>query len=167
LAYQRYGESLFGDRLTWTQNFSANMMRLRVQSGTPSDLGISTLAFSQNTAFGANQNIRDTYDAAGYDDLMRARLYSRQEIAMPLAVGPVKIVPFAHGQVAAYVLNDFQDYSEESEVSHAAWSRKSIFDGVHIEIQLCAQFVLGSQSTASCHSTHCDALVWMEFQQRA
>ena len=115
LAYQRYGESLFGDRLTWTQNYSANMMRLQVQSGTPSDLGISTLAFSQNPAFGANQNIRDTYDAAGYDDLMRARLYSRQEIAMPLAIGPVKIVPFAHGQVAAYVLNDFQDYSEESE----------------------------------------------------
>lgn len=115
LAYQRYGESLFGDRLTWTQNYSANMMRLQVQSGTPSELGISARAFSQNTAFGSNQNIRDAYDAAGYDDLVRARLYTRQEIAMPLSIGSVKIVPFAHGQVAAYILNDFQDYASESE----------------------------------------------------
>ncbi len=114
LAYQRYGESLFGDRATWTQNYSANLMRLQVQSGTPQDLGISSLAFSENPTFAADQNIRDAYNAAGYDDLMRSRLYSRQEIALPLSTGPIKIVPFAHGQVAAYILNNFQDYSTDS-----------------------------------------------------
>ncbi len=114
LAYQRYGESLFGDRATWTQNYSANLMRLQVQSGTAGSLGISTLAFSQETAFAAGQDIRDTYDQAGYDDLVRSRLYTRQEIAVPLSAGPVKFVPFAHGQVAAYILNNFQDYSAQS-----------------------------------------------------
>ncbi len=114
LAYQRYGESIFGDRLSWTQNYSANLMRLQVQSGTPSELGISARAFSENLAFTASDNIRDAYDDAGYDDLMRSRLYTRQEIAMPLTAGPVKIVPFAHGQVAAYILNNFQDYSTSS-----------------------------------------------------
>ncbi len=114
LAYQRYGESLFGDRLTWTQNYSANMMRLQVQSGTPTDLGINARAFSTNTDFESNQNIRDAYNNAGYDDLVRARLYTRQEVALPLAVGPVKIVPFAHGQATGYVLNNFDDYTADS-----------------------------------------------------
>ncbi len=113
LAYHRYGESLFGDRVTWTQDYSANIMRLQVQSGTPSDLGISALAFSQNTAFNASQSVSQAYDNAGYDDLMRSRLYTRQELAMPLTIGPIKAVPFAHGQVAGYMLNNFDAYSTD------------------------------------------------------
>ncbi len=113
LAYHRYGESLFGDRVTWTQDYSANIMRLQVQSGTPADLGISARAFSQNTAFTSSQSITDAYNDAGYDDLMRSRIYVRQELAMPLSLGPIKAVPFMHGQTAGYMLNDFDKYSTD------------------------------------------------------
>ncbi len=113
LAYHRYGDSLFGDRVTWTQDYSANIMRLQVQSGTPADLGINARAFSQNLAFNASQSITQAYDNAGYDDLMRSRLYTRQELAMPLTLGPIKAVPFVHGQAAGYMLNNFDAYSTD------------------------------------------------------
>ena len=111
LAYHRFGESLFGERVTWTQDYSASVMQLRVQSGTPSDLGISARAFSENAAFTASQSIQQEYNDAGYDDLMRARVYTRQELAMPLALGPIKVVPFVHGQATGYMLNNFDAYS--------------------------------------------------------
>ena len=114
LAYQRYGDSLFGDTITWTQQYSGNLMNLQVQSGTPNSLGINDLAFSDTGAFGPNESIQQAYSEAGYDTLIRGRVYTRQEIAMPLSLGPVKVVPFAHGQVTGYLLNNFTDYSANS-----------------------------------------------------
>ncbi len=114
LAYQRYGDSLFGDTVTWTQQYSGNLMNLQVQSGTPNSLGINDLAFSDTGAFGPNQSVQQAYADAGYDTLIRGRVYTRQEISMPLSLGPVKAVPFAHGQVTGYLANKFTDYSANS-----------------------------------------------------
>lgn len=114
LNYQRYGESLFGDRVTWTQNYSANMMNLKVNSGTPGTLGIDTQAFSMNPAFSTAQSIQGAYAGAGYDDSSRVRVYTRQELSVPLTMGIVKIAPFVHGQVTGYILNNFQDYSSNA-----------------------------------------------------
>ena len=114
LAYQRYGDSLFGDRVTWTQQYSANLMNLQIQSGNPAALGIDALAFSDVPGFSSTQSIEQAYKNAGYDNLIRGRLYTRQELSMPMSLGPVKVSPFMHGQVAAYVGNKFTNYSTSS-----------------------------------------------------
>ncbi|MSR28437.1 MAG: hypothetical protein EXS03_02530 [Phycisphaerales bacterium] len=114
VAWQRYGDSLFGDRVTWTQQYSANMMNLQVQSGSPGALGLNPLAFSDTGNFAANDSIEQAYFGAGYDNLMRARLYTRHELSMPASLGPVKVTPFVHGQVTGYLVNKFTNYATQS-----------------------------------------------------
>ncbi|MFM7480157.1 MAG: hypothetical protein ACKO4V_03385 [Planctomycetota bacterium] len=114
LAYQRYGDSLFGDTLTWSQQYSGNLMRLDLQTGSPSQLGISPLAFSTSGLYPSTLNVKDAYESAGYDGLTRSRIYTRQELSMPLELGSVKAVPFVHGQLAAYILNNFTDYNPDA-----------------------------------------------------
>ena len=115
LAYQRFGESLFGDRFTWSQQYSGNLMNLQIQSGSPTALGLSPLAFSATGLMPANASIQQAYFNAGYDNLIRGRLSMRQELAMPLSLGPVKVVPFAHGQVTGYLANKFPNYSTQND----------------------------------------------------
>lgn len=115
VAYQRYGDSLFGDRFTWSQQYSANMMNLQVQSGDPSALGLSPLAFSDTGLLPADASISQAYENAGYDSLIRGRVYMRQELSMPLTLGPVRVAPFVHGQVTGYLANKFQNYATQND----------------------------------------------------
>ncbi len=115
IAYRRLGDSLFGDSLSWTQEWSGSVMNLQVTSGSPNSLGIQPRAFSQNSAFGRNQNINAAYTAAGYDDNYRGRVWTRHELAYPFMWERLKITPFGHISGAAYMGDSFALYSTEAE----------------------------------------------------
>jgi len=79
------GESLLGDRLTWFEHSQAAYANINVAT-TPTE---PTLA-SQFTTL--------PWEA----DVEGERLVTRQEIDMPLELGPVKVVPFALGELAQW-----------------------------------------------------------------
>ncbi|NOZ41492.1 MAG: organic solvent tolerance protein OstA [Planctomycetes bacterium] len=80
------GESLLGDRLTWFEHSQAGYANLN-NADAPTN---ATLAAQVDAGLpwevGAGQE--------------GERLVTRQEIDMPLAIGPVKVVPFALGELA-------------------------------------------------------------------
>lgn len=115
IAYRRLGDTLFEDSLSWTQEWSGSVMNLEVTSGTPNSLGIQPRAFSQNAAFGGNQNINAAYTAAGYDDSYRGRAWTRHELSYPFMWERLKITPFGHVSGAAYMGDSFALYSTEAE----------------------------------------------------
>ncbi len=79
------GESLLGDRLTWFEHSQAAYANINV-ADPPTN---PTLA-SQFTTL--------PWEA----DVEGERLVTRQEIDMPLELGPVKVVPFALGELAQW-----------------------------------------------------------------
>jgi lipopolysaccharide export system protein LptA len=80
------GESLFGDRLTWFEHSQAAYANLNYAS-TPTN---PTLAALVNDGL--------PWEAGG--QLRGERLVTRQEIDLPMNLGPVKVVPFALGELA-------------------------------------------------------------------
>lgn len=111
--YQRIGDSLFGDSVTWTSSYGYDYMRLVVTSGTAQSLGVRPGTFST-----ANRNaeVRDLYFADGYRDDSVMRFNTRQELALPLEWGPVKMVPYAWMQLSAYLEDEvLKAYSPEAD----------------------------------------------------
>ncbi len=78
------GQSLLGDRLTWYEHSSAGYARFRTAS-TPTD---------------ANDLPFDLLPWELQGGRRGERLVTRQEIDWPLQLGPVKLVPFALGELA-------------------------------------------------------------------
>ncbi|MFO0827407.1 MAG: hypothetical protein U0572_04585 [Phycisphaerales bacterium] len=111
LGYRRYADNIWDD-LLWTQAWSANMMALTPTKGTPNSLGIPVAAFGVASP---TTNIRDAYEAAGYNDNYVTRLYTRHEFSLPFAQDNWNIAPFVHGSFAGYLFQDFNAYSPDAE----------------------------------------------------
>ncbi len=112
VTYRRYGDSLFSDQLTWTQEYSANGMAMQLERDTPQLLAARPLAFAGvNNNVAANTNIGNAYSAQGYNEETYARAFTRQELIMPLDWGAFNIAPFVQGTAIGYAINDFQNYA--------------------------------------------------------
>ncbi len=117
LTYRRFGDSLFGDTLTWSSQYNASRMQIVVPDGTPASNGLRTSTF-QNPAGGpflANQPLSE---AARYQGLRQSwvnRVATRQNISMPMQWGAFNITPFAMGQIVAYFEDDTADGAEDSK----------------------------------------------------
>lgn len=81
------GESLLGDRLTWFAHSQAAYARLN-NATTPTEPTLASVFTPLPWEVGAGQE--------------GERLITRQEIDLPLALGPVKIVPYALGEAARW-----------------------------------------------------------------
>ncbi|MFO0893728.1 MAG: hypothetical protein U0574_02085 [Phycisphaerales bacterium] len=120
VSYRRFGDEFF-DLLSWTQEYSANTMQIRVTKGTPESIAAPNAAFFPPTAIPPapfNQNnipLGNAYTSAGYDQDLRARLWTRQELAIPFLLGKVKVVPFASASAMGYLGDDFNDYSPDAD----------------------------------------------------
>jgi hypothetical protein len=108
VSYRRYGDNVF-DGVTWTQQWSANAMRLRPTTGTPNSLGIPIGAWGG--AIGPNGSIEDAYFGAGYDDNIVSRLDTRHEISIPLSSDWITVTPFATGEATGYLMDEFDQYT--------------------------------------------------------
>jgi len=112
VAYKRVGDSLFGDSLSWTSEYRYDYMRLQVTSGTAQTLGVQAQTFGVSNP---NVAVQELYAQSGYSQDTLMRFDSRQELAVPLAWGPLKITPFASVTLAGYAGGEFlREYSPES-----------------------------------------------------
>ncbi len=109
-AYRRFGDMPF-EGLTWSQNWSASLMRLRPTTGTPAQLGVPTGAWGG--VIGAQSPIDQAYDSAGYSDNSVARFDSRQELAIPMANDWVTVTPFVAGEATGYAMNELTQYTAD------------------------------------------------------
>lgn len=112
-AYARYGDSLFDESVTWSSEYSANAMQLKVTSGTPANLGINQLAFAQS--FASTDSVSAEYADAGYDNTFRSRIYTRQELAAPIRFAGGCLTPFTSATGIGYLNGDFQDYNSNAQ----------------------------------------------------
>lgn len=113
LAYRSYADSLFGDTLSWTSEYSATYMRLKVTNGTPNTLGIPNTAFATTNP---NQTITSLYyDQAGYNSDFVSRLDTRQEVSLPLDYGPTNVEPYLMGRATGYIAERFSDYNPDAK----------------------------------------------------
>ncbi len=130
--YSRYGDELF-DFLSWTQEYSANAMGLRFTKGTPESIAAPNAAFfppyypAPDPFTQDNLPIANAYTSSGYDQDLRSRVYTRQELAMPLAWAGVKIVPFVGLTGIGYFFESFDDYTPEASDYRALLSAGARF----------------------------------------
>ncbi|MAB83456.1 MAG: hypothetical protein CMJ24_11075 [Phycisphaerae bacterium] len=116
LSYMRFGDSLFGDLLTWSSQYNASRMQIVIPDGTPANSGLRTSTFTNpdGSPFGENEPIEN---AAKYQGLRQSwvnRLSTRQNISMPFQWGAFNITPFAMGQIVSYFEDDTTGGDEES-----------------------------------------------------
>jgi len=118
--YARVADELF-DFLSWSQEYSANTMQLRITKGTPESIAAPNLAFFPPDYLAPapfNQNdipIGNAYTSAGYDQDLRARIYTRQEFSIPFEWEKIKVAPFANVTGVGYFLEGFENYSAEAD----------------------------------------------------
>ncbi|MCA9285622.1 MAG: hypothetical protein KDA22_10420, partial [Phycisphaerales bacterium] len=111
LAYRRYGDSLFKDTLTWSSEYRVTNMRLSVTSGTPNSLGVPAAAFG----IGPNDSIQQAFYDQGYRSNYVWRFGTRQELAVPFSLGPVRMSPFGAIGAWAYANDEFQSFSSDAD----------------------------------------------------
>ena len=117
-AYKRWGDSLFGDTLTWQQEYSASAMALRLGQGSENTTGVLDNAFQwlrPGGAFNRDTNLGALYASDGYNEDTATRLYTRQELAMQWGEGGWKFAPFAAGNVYGYITGDQQSYDASAD----------------------------------------------------
>ena len=126
LAYYRVGTPLLGDKLTWFSENRASALRMNFPTQTPRQLGFS--AAESLALFGMANTARfdDALQAGGLDDNTVIRLDSRQELDLPLKLGPIDIVPYLAGRVTTYD-HDFSAYnSGRDDDNHRLWGQSGI-----------------------------------------
>lgn len=107
--YQRFGDPLWGNRLSYSSEYRAGRIRFRFDDSTPSELGIPGAAFGITN----NESLADSLFAQGYRTNYRLRYDTRQEISMPGQLGIFKVVPFLVGRVTGYD-DDFKAFSSDT-----------------------------------------------------
>ncbi len=122
ISYKRWGDSLFGDRVTWTQEYSANLMSMRFGEGSTNTTGVRRNTFNLagqvipgGGIFTNDTTIQRLYQSSGYEDDTLSRLYTRQELALPFGESGWKITPFASGAFTGYVAGDVQRYDARAD----------------------------------------------------
>lgn len=132
LGYYQTGTSLWDDRLTWFMEARAGRVRIQPGDDTPLDRGFTNA--QSNAAFGQNNNVTysDQLAALGVPTDWRTRIDVRSELAAPLAVGDINVIPYVTGRITAYD-HDFSTFSATGEDDQARFWGAA---GVRIATQL-------------------------------
>ncbi|MCH2148837.1 MAG: hypothetical protein MK095_05325 [Phycisphaerales bacterium] len=117
VTYQRFGDSLLADWLTWSSDYRASRMQIVIPDGTPANNGLRNRTFSNanGTPLGPNEPIQN---AARYANLRQAwvnRVSTRQRLSMPMQWENFNITPFTMGQVIGYFNDETTITSDDSK----------------------------------------------------
>ena len=113
LAYRRYADSLFSDAVSWTSEYSASLMRIKVTDGTPNELGVPNAAFATTNP---DESIHDLYyGKAGYNSDFVTRFDTRQEMSLPLDYGATNVVPYVSARATGYLNQKFETYNPDAK----------------------------------------------------
>jgi hypothetical protein len=110
LTYRRYGDSIFGDAVTYSTENRVTRMAMVFTDATPNELGVPGAAFG----LGGNDNIAAALYASGLNEGWYSRFDSRHEFAMPLKFGMFNVTPFVVGRLTMYDDN-FAGFSPEAD----------------------------------------------------
>ena len=110
-SYARIAEPL--GIVSYTGEARVGLMNLRFSEPTLAEYGLDTdeRADAAFPGLGPEDSLRDALRAAGYTGDTIARFDTRHEVEVPLAAGPVNIVPFAVGRFTAYD-TDFREFRD-------------------------------------------------------
>jgi len=110
VGYHRYGDSLFGDRVTYSSRSSVSRMRMLFEESTPAELGVPGSAFGLGPMVPVNTPLY----VSGLRENAVLRLDSRHELQMPMNVGALRVVPFVVGRFTAYD-PEFDEFSDDTD----------------------------------------------------
>ncbi len=110
LAFFVEGGSLWDDRLTWFSENSVGRLKLKFGKDTPAERGFTEAQSQAIFGQSSTASFESVAEAAGLPTDGVVRADTRQEIAAPLALGEVDVVPYAVGRVTAYDTN-FDEFS--------------------------------------------------------
>jgi hypothetical protein len=105
-----YGESWFGDTVTYSGETRASRMRLVFDRSTPRELGVPERAFG----IGPDDRLSDALRAEGYESDYVMRFDTRHELRRPMRVGIFNVTPYIVGRLTAYD-DDFDEFSSDSD----------------------------------------------------
>ena len=108
--YRRYGDSLFGDAITYSTENRVTRMSLAFVEKTPNELGVPGAAFG----IGGNVPVSDALFAAGLREKWINRVDSRHELSLPLKPGIFNVTPFVVGRFTGYD-DDFEEFSSDDD----------------------------------------------------
>jgi hypothetical protein len=124
-AYRRWGDSLFGDAITWHQEYTAGLMALEYGQGSTASTGVLANAFNLSGqpyaggVFGQNTQLSDLYGSEGYNEQAITRVYTRQELSSTFGESGWKFTPFASGTAIGYLGGDLGSYSSAGDAFRA------------------------------------------------
>ncbi len=101
LAYRRYGDSLFGDKVSYSGQTRLDYMRLILESGTPNQIGVPGVAFGIPN----NADISTELRARGYQSSWLGRFDTFHEFSRPFSWAGVHFDPFISGRLTAWSEN--------------------------------------------------------------
>lgn len=110
VTYRRYGDSLFGDSITYSTENRITRMSLVFEQHSANELGVPGAAFG----IGANVPVSDALFAAGLREKWVNRFDSRHELSLPLQAGIFKVTPFVVGRFTGYD-DDFEELSSDDD----------------------------------------------------
>lgn len=113
--------SVFGDLLTWSQEYRYSRAAMKFDTVTPAERGFPTDEASLRS-FGllSNQTFYDQLTAAGFLPQDVHRFDTRQEIDAKIELGPVNFVPFGVARLTAYD-HGFETFSPDDTSRYRFW----------------------------------------------
>ncbi|MDA1008458.1 MAG: hypothetical protein O2800_05585 [Planctomycetota bacterium] len=109
LIYRRAGDDLWS-QVTWTHEYQLAGIDLELQNASAAQSGLNPQAISTDTNLSASDNIASAYQSAGYDQELRWRVTTRQEMSLPFDLSGVRMAPFVFGLGAGYFGDNFSNY---------------------------------------------------------
>jgi EAL domain-containing protein (putative c-di-GMP-specific phosphodiesterase class I) len=126
VAYKRWGDGLFGDSITWQQEYSANLMSLEFGRGSTASTGVQANTFNLNgqafapgKTFDGSTTLTDLYGSEGYNQDTLSRIFTRQELSSTFGESGWKVTPFTSANVYGYVGGDQESYSQNADAFRA------------------------------------------------
>lgn len=120
-AYRRWGDSLFGDTITWHQEYTAGLMALEYGQGSTASTGVLDNAFNLNGqpfaggVFNPDTQLSALYGSEGYNEQAITRVYTRQELSSTFGESGWKFTPFASATAIGYLGGDLASYSSAGD----------------------------------------------------
>jgi len=114
LAAHHIGVPLWDNRLTWFSEIRGGGMELNFPDVDPDQLGFNNAESIALFGIANTVNFDDNLRAMGLNENFLWRFDTRQELNMPLTVGPVDVVPYVVGRFTTYS-EDFEGFRGEDE----------------------------------------------------
>ena len=112
VTYRRYGDSWFGDTVTYSGETRLGRVRFSFDRSTPRELGVPAAAFGPT--LGDDDQLSAALRARGFPADSVTRFDTRHEIVVPFQWGAARVAPFLVGRFTAYD-QDFDAFSPQGD----------------------------------------------------